>query len=150
MTINEYLKLSSEDIEKIISCDETAMNDMGNAIRSFIYTYDIFYGLSDYTLNAIENFTPEDFAKILGGAKGKAEIELRISQKFYFDKTVVNEYGNVYEVDSALHLMDKELMDDIYNELSPCTEQAFFNEYIKRHKEKFDEEWELAKENPCR
>ena len=45
--------------------------------------------------------------------------------------------------------MDDELREDIHRELAPCADQEFFNEYAKRHAEKFGEIWELAKENPC-
>lgn len=62
---------------------------------------------------------------------------------------VVNDYGIEFEFDVAVSLMDDELREKIHNKLAPCTDQEFFNEYAKRHEEKFDEEWELAKENPC-
>lgn len=46
-------------------------------------------------------------------------------------------------------MMDDDLREDIHIDLAPCTEQEFFDEYAKKHEEKFGEEWELAKENPC-
>lgn len=51
--------------------------------------------------------------------------------------------------DSAVNLMDDDLREELNGELSPCTEQEFFSAYEKAHTEKFGEEWELSKENPC-
>lgn len=62
---------------------------------------------------------------------------------------VVNEYGVSIEYEVAVALMDKELCEELNYQLAPCTEQEFFNAYAKAHEEKFSEEWELAKENPC-
>lgn len=62
---------------------------------------------------------------------------------------VINDYGVLVDYDTAVLLMDDELREDIHRELAPCTDQEFFNEYAKRHAEKFGEIWELAKENPC-
>ena len=59
-------------------------------------------------------------------------------------KTVKNEYGVIIDYDIAVSFMDDDL-----RELAPCTDQEFFDEYAKRHEEKFSEIWELAKENPC-
>lgn len=62
---------------------------------------------------------------------------------------VVNVYGEEIYFDVAVNLMDDELREEIHADLAPCTDQEFFNEYVKRHEKKFGEEWELAKENPC-
>lgn len=68
-------------------------------------------------------------------------------------KMVVNEYGVEVDFEVAVMYMDDEIREEIHkeihNELAPCTDQEFFDEYAKRHEEKFDEEWEMAKENPC-
>lgn len=53
------------------------------------------------------------------------------------------------DFDVAVSLMDDELREAIHNDLAPCTDQEFFDEYAKRHEERFEEEWELAKANPC-
>lgn len=50
---------------------------------------------------------------------------------------------------SAVNLMDDDLREELNGELAPCTEQEFFTAYEKAHAEKFGEEWELSKENPC-
>ena len=63
-------------------------------------------------------------------------------------KTVINAYGTEVDYDAAVSLMDDELREEIAYDLAPCTDQEFFDEYVKRHAEKYGEEWELAKENP--
>lgn len=64
-------------------------------------------------------------------------------------KTVVNEYGVNIDYDLAVSMMDDDLREEIHGEFAPCTDQQFFDEYVKRHAKKFNEVWELAKENPC-
>jgi len=64
-------------------------------------------------------------------------------------KKVVNAYGEEICYNVAVELMDDEIREEIHADLAPCTDQEFFDEYAKRHEEKFGEEWELAKENPC-
>ena len=62
--------------------------------------------------------------------------------------TCVNEYGKEINYAVAENLMDDDLREEIHRELVPCSEREFFDEYAKRHEEKFGEVWELAKENP--
>ena len=62
---------------------------------------------------------------------------------------VKNNYGTEIEWNAALALMDDDLCEELSADLAPCTEQDFFKAYAKAHENKFGEEWELAKENPC-
>lgn len=62
---------------------------------------------------------------------------------------VMNNYGTEIEWNAALALMDDDLREELSADLAPCTEQEFFTAYAKAHGNKFGEEWELAKENPC-
>lgn len=62
---------------------------------------------------------------------------------------VMNNYGTEIEWNAALALMDDDLREELSADLAPCTEQEFFTAYAKAHENKFGEEWELAKENPC-
>lgn len=64
-------------------------------------------------------------------------------------EVVENEYGVTPYYNVAVSLMDGELQNEIAWDFAPCTAQEFFDEYCKRHKEKFGEEFELAKQNPC-
>ena len=45
--------------------------------------------------------------------------------------------------------MDDEICAELHERLAPCTDQEFFTAYEKAHEEKFGEEWELSKANPC-
>lgn len=67
---------------------------------------------------------------------------------------VTNDYGVDIDYDVAVNLMDDEIREQLHEKLvmqsdEDCTEQKFFDEYCKAHEEKYGEEWELAKENPC-
>ena len=62
---------------------------------------------------------------------------------------VINMNGTKINYESAVELMDDEICESLNFELAPCTEQEFFTAYEKAHAEKYGEEWELSKENPC-
>jgi len=62
--------------------------------------------------------------------------------------TVINSNGASVNYDAAVELMDNDLREEVAADLAPCTEQEFFDEYVKRHAVKFGEEWELDKSNP--
>lgn len=70
------------------------------------------------------------------------------------DNTVTNSYGTDVDFEIAVNMMDDEIREQLHEELvmqsdEECTEQKFFDEYCKAHEDKYGEEWELAKENPC-
>ena len=62
---------------------------------------------------------------------------------------VINKNGTEINFDAAVALMDDDIREDLSMELAPCTDQEFFSAYEARHEEKYGEEWELSKENPC-
>lgn len=62
---------------------------------------------------------------------------------------VINKSGTQINYDAAVQLMDDDLREELHAQLAPCTEQEFFSAYEAAHAEKFGEEWELSKENPC-
>jgi hypothetical protein len=62
---------------------------------------------------------------------------------------VINKNGTEINFDAAVALMDDDIREDLSMELAPCTDQEFFSAYESRHEEKYGEEWELSKENPC-
>ena len=64
-------------------------------------------------------------------------------------KNVINFYDVEIDFDVAVNLMDDEIREELHRELAPCTEQEFFSAYEKAHAEKYGEEWELSRENPC-
>ena len=62
---------------------------------------------------------------------------------------VINMNGTEINYKAAVMLMDDDIWESLHFELAPCTEQEFFTAYEKAHIEKYGEEWELSKENPC-
>lgn len=61
---------------------------------------------------------------------------------------VVNASGQLIHYNAAVNMMDDDLREELHFELAPCTDQEFFEAYAKAHQEKFDEVWELSKNNP--
>lgn len=55
--------------------------------------------------------------------------------------------GTEIDFEAAIVMMDDEIRESICGTVD--TEQEFFTEYEKAHAEKYGEEWELSKENPC-
>lgn len=62
---------------------------------------------------------------------------------------VINMNGTEINYEAAVMLMDDEIRESLHFKLAPCSEQDFFTAYEKAHAEKYGEEWELSKENPC-
>ena len=60
---------------------------------------------------------------------------------------VINMNGTEIYYEAAVGLMDDEIRESIEDTVD--TEQEFFTAYEKAHIEKYGEEWELSKENPC-
>lgn len=61
---------------------------------------------------------------------------------------IMNEYGVEIDSSVALSLMDDDIREELIYKLTPCNMQELFDAYCKAHKEKFGEQWELAKSNP--
>ena len=61
---------------------------------------------------------------------------------------VKNEYGVEIHYNVAVALMDDEIREELHSQLVPCSDQEFFDAYAKAHEKKFNEKWELTKENP--
>lgn len=62
---------------------------------------------------------------------------------------IKNQYGVVIDFGIAVNYMDDEIREEIVWKGKCETNQDFFDEYCKRHKEKYSEEFELDKANPC-
>lgn len=64
-------------------------------------------------------------------------------------KVVKNEFGLDIDFDVAVSLMDDDIRESVHFDLAPCTDQKFFDEYAKRHAEKYGpQDWQPAQENP--
>ena len=60
---------------------------------------------------------------------------------------VINMNGTEINYEASVELMDDEIRESICGTVD--SEQEFFTAYEKAHDEKYGEEWELSKENPC-
>ena len=60
---------------------------------------------------------------------------------------VINMNGTEINYEAAVALMGDEIRERICGNID--SEQDFFTAYEKSHAEKYGEEWELSKENPC-
>jgi len=64
------------------------------------------------------------------------------------DTMVENSYGTKFYFDVVIPYMDNEIKEDVRRHYAPCSEQEFFDAYIKGHKEYYGEDWLFAEENP--
>lgn len=62
--------------------------------------------------------------------------------------TVINSWGVAVDFKSAVNMMDDDIREQLHREITPCTQQAFFDAYADEHEAVFGEEWELNKEHP--
>ena len=60
---------------------------------------------------------------------------------------VINMNGTEINYEASVELMDDEIRESICGTVD--SEQEFFTAYENAHAEKYGEEWELSKENPC-
>lgn len=51
--------------------------------------------------------------------------------------------GKEIEFEVVHNYMDEELCEEIHQDMTPCSEQDFTDEYIKRHKIKYNEDFEI-------
>lgn len=56
------------------------------------------------------------------------------------DQYVEDEDGHMIYYAAAEEMMDDDLREELHMEMAPCTNQAFFNAYVKAHAERFNGE----------
>lgn len=61
---------------------------------------------------------------------------------------VKNSWGTEIDWEAAVSLMDDELREQVCREF-PDSNEEFFALYAAAHLDKYGEEWELDKANPC-
>ena len=61
---------------------------------------------------------------------------------------IANNYGLEIDFEKAVELMDPQLRQELYEKLSPCGDQEFFQAYAKAHMDKFGESWSVDTEKP--
>lgn len=62
--------------------------------------------------------------------------------------TVKNSWGTEIDWETAVSLMDDELRELVHREGADSNDE-FFARYAAAHLDKYGEEWELDKANPC-
>lgn len=60
-----------------------------------------------------------------------------------YTKFVYDENGNEVLWCMVVDLMDDEIREQLHAELAPCDEQAFFDAYVREHKKKFNENFNI-------
>jgi hypothetical protein len=45
--------------------------------------------------------------------------------------------------DAAVNLMDDEIREELHRDMVPCTDEEFLEAYMKAHKEKYGEDFEI-------
>lgn len=55
------------------------------------------------------------------------------------DRKVVDENGNERDWDAIVSMMDDDIRERLHAEMAPCSNQEFFDAYVKAHWEKFGE-----------
>lgn len=55
----------------------------------------------------------------------------------------VNYNGSKIDYEAAVMLMDDDIREKLHEEITPCTDQEFFDAYCKAHEEKYGEEFSV-------
>lgn len=51
-------------------------------------------------------------------------------------------YNKETDFATLIELMDDEIREKIHEEIAPCTEQEFINEYVREHEKKYREKFQ--------
>lgn len=83
-------------------------------------------------------------------SQGKGKLPQQTNNKEDKNMTkVINANGTEIDYAAAVALMDDDICAELNDKIAPCTEQEFFTAYEQAHAQKYGEEWELSKANPC-
>ena len=58
-------------------------------------------------------------------------------------RKVVDWNGNEVDFDAAVALMDDDIREELAAELTPCSDQRFFNAYLEQHYADYGEEFTI-------
>ena len=100
-------------------------------VNEFGSDCDIFSVLSYDTLEMISR----------GWEKPMEEVLEMVYEDNEQNQKKYNTFERVPDFDSISEIMDYELRESVHNDTSPCTEKAFLDEYKKRHKAYYGEEF---------
>ncbi len=62
--------------------------------------------------------------------------------------TIINSYGEEFDFEATVQMMDDEVRESVHEDMAPCSEQEFFDEYCKRHEAKFGEPFIFDERHP--
>lgn len=84
--------------------------------------------------------TREELLQEAKDEAAKAGLDLSYGAlEIYEEMVKVNDH--MVNFDAVVNLMDDEIREELHQELAPCAAQEFVDEYIKRHRQKFGEEF---------
>lgn len=81
----------------------------------------------------------EDFKKEYDLTDWEADVMAEELEKLA-SQYVEDEDGHLVDYDAAVEMMDDDLREELHREMAPCSNQAFFDAYVKAHAEKFNGE----------
>lgn len=58
-------------------------------------------------------------------------------------KYIIDQNGNKIDYEAAVSLMDDNICEELHGEITPCTDQEFYDAYCERHKEVYEEEFRV-------
>lgn len=61
---------------------------------------------------------------------------------------IENAYGQKFDWDTVVNLMDDEIREQVHDEIAPCTPQEFYNRYCALHLEKYGDCFGFEYSNP--
>ena len=107
-------------------------------------------GTNDYSVIRItRNTEAECYAELNGQLSDGIFENVRTGRiEEISNHTVWNFYGKEIDFEVAANYMDDEIREYLHNSIAPCSEQYFFNQYAAEHEIRFNETWELGKNNP--
>ena len=85
-------------------------------------------------------YTEEDSLETLMDRCAAALEERKQIAYDAMDQYVEDEDGHMIDYDAAVELMDDDLREQLHREMAPCSNQAFFDAYVKAHAEKYNGE----------
>lgn len=110
------------------------------AIKQLIYDFnDLSYGekkhYSDFYVLESENPDKESENHFDGNYAYVIKVNNRT--------VVMTKDDSIVDYDIAVNLMDDDIRESVHSDLAPCTNQEFFDEYCKRHFDKFGKEFQI-------
>lgn len=61
---------------------------------------------------------------------------------------IENSYGQNFDWDTVVNLMDDDIREQVHAEIAPCTPQEFYNRYCVLHFEKYGDYFGFEYSNP--